>query len=138
MPSCFSVYTSGNYLHIGKGKVACLHAMEVYMRSRSIAPLLPNLHTRRRLTGSFTPVKEIRYLLNRALGWAQSLCGHFEESEKFLASVGIHTPNGPARRLVSVRSTLSRIPLACRIMELNVLWGGTLRPIIGSTFFEEV
>jgi hypothetical protein len=84
MPSCFSVYISGNYLHIGKGKVVCLHAMKVYMRSRNIAPLIPNLLTGRRLTGSFTPGKEIRYLSNRALSWPQNHCDYFEEKKNLL------------------------------------------------------
>ena len=108
--AAFLIYL-GNSLRIGKGKVVCLHAMKVYMRSRIIAPLIPNLHTRRRLTGSFTPGKEIRYLFNRALGWPQSHCGHFEDKKNFLLLSGFIPPNRPTRRLVSVTSTLSRLPL---------------------------
>jgi len=71
---------------MSKGKFICLHAMKVYKRSRSLAPLIPNLHTKR--TGIFTPGKEIRYLLNRALGWPQSHCGHFEEKKNLLLLSG--------------------------------------------------
>jgi len=41
----------------------------------------------------------------------------FWRQEKSLAPIGIHTPNRPARRLVSVRPMLSWLPLACIIME---------------------
>lgn len=87
-PSCFSLHTSGNYSQVGEGKVVCLHAMKVYMWSKSIAPLIPKLHTRWRRTGSFTPGKEIRHLLNGALGWSQSYCGHSEEKKNLLLLSG--------------------------------------------------
>ena len=62
---------------IKKSERVHLHAIKAHRRSRGIAPLIPNLCTRRGQwstlsLGRFTPGKEPRYPLNRRLGGPQS------------------------------------------------------------------
>jgi hypothetical protein len=71
-------------------EVLSVHAMNVYWKSRGLAPLILNLDTPCRrvvyLTpGRFNTGKESRYALTTRLGGAQSWSGHFEGEKNFLS-----------------------------------------------------
>ena len=60
------------------------------------------------LPGGYIQRKKPRYTLDRRLGERQRLSGDFEEEKNVLAHTGVQTPNHPARRIVSIPTTLQR------------------------------
>jgi hypothetical protein len=60
--------------------------------------------------GYITPVKEPEYPLNRMLGGPQSRSGPSGEEKKHLVPARDSTPDLPASSLVTILTTLCRIP----------------------------
>ena len=58
----------------------------------------------------FTDRKERRYQFNNGTGWPLRESGRFGEANKFLFPTGIRTPDLSARTLVTIPTTLPRLP----------------------------
>jgi hypothetical protein len=58
----------------------------------------------------FTDRKERRYQFNNKTGWPLRQSGRFGESNKFLVPTAIRTPDLPAHTLVTIPTTLPRLP----------------------------
>ena len=95
--------------------------MKVYKDSAGIAPLILNLGDRWRLVVNINIRPEPRRPLNGRLGGPKSRSGRFgKKKKKSVAPAGIRIPDRPARSIVAIPTTQSRLRNATEIQSLNV------------------